>query len=63
MKPRTTKYTYGQFAKVSGRRYRVRKGTLHNTCGKCALHGYGGCRLVEVLCSPLIPYDAYFEKV
>lgn len=66
---RRTKYTYGQFASVRGKRYRVRKNiTKYNlpfvkygfACRtKCALYKDRKCNG----CVSLIPLDAYFEKV
>lgn len=68
MNARRTKYTYGQFASVYGKRYRVRKNKSDVTCRtKCALYKNGRCKLLISACIDncllLIPVDAYFEKV
>lgn len=68
MSARGTKYTYGQFASVRGKRYRVRKNKSDYTCHvKCALYKNGRCKLMTSAlinhCLLLIPINAYFEKV
>ena len=61
---RRTKYTYGQFARVAGERYRVRKvDSSIWPCEKCTLHETAKCKLLTELCVNLIPTNAYFEKV
>lgn len=65
MKEKITKYTYGQFAKINGKRYRVRKSTFGSACQKCALSKglFHMCSDPTCRCVDLIPLDAYFEKV